>query len=110
MKQMRRMIKWMLVGQEMRETEIRRKMQAQKKKEKSAEKGDCSSGFGPCHSRIKSVLVCNHIFALLFQTAHYSELDVQVVPPVHSCTETEQQWHKPRTAKYTLQGLGWGPT
>ncbi|XP_051561494.1 uncharacterized protein LOC127445448 isoform X1 [Myxocyprinus asiaticus] len=45
-----------------------------------------------------STAVYNHIVALLFQTEHYSELDVQVVPPVHSCTETEQQWHKPRTA------------
>ena len=42
--------------------------------------------------------VCNHTVALLFQTAHYSELNIQVVPPVHACTETEQQWHKPRTA------------
>ena len=39
--------------------------------------------------------VCNHTVALLFQTAHYSELNIQVVPPVHACTET---WHKPRTA------------
>ncbi|KAI4884811.1 hypothetical protein NFI96_026067, partial [Prochilodus magdalenae] len=33
-----------------------------------------------------------------FQTAHYSELNVQVVPPVHTCTKTEQQWHKARTS------------
>ncbi|KAI4899361.1 hypothetical protein NFI96_008252 [Prochilodus magdalenae] len=42
--------------------------------------------------------VWNHTVALLFQTAHYSELNVQVVPPVHTCTETEHQRHKPRTS------------
>ncbi|KAL4008466.1 hypothetical protein ACER0C_002318 [Sarotherodon galilaeus] len=41
--------------------------------------------------------MCSHTVALLFQTAHYSQLSVPVVPPVHSCTESEQQWHKPRT-------------
>lgn len=39
-----------------------------------------------------------HTVALLFQTAHFSQLDVPVVPPVHNCSESEQQWHKPRTA------------
>uniref|UniRef100_A0A1A7WVU1 Uncharacterized protein n=2 Tax=Iconisemion striatum TaxID=60296 RepID=A0A1A7WVU1_9TELE len=42
--------------------------------------------------------MCNHTVALLYQTAHFSQLSVPVVPPVHSCTEEEQQWHKPRTA------------
>ncbi|KAL4007774.1 hypothetical protein ACER0C_001626 [Sarotherodon galilaeus] len=41
--------------------------------------------------------MCNHTVALFFQTAQYSQLRVPVVPPVHSCTESEQQWHKPRT-------------
>ncbi|XP_046873725.1 uncharacterized protein LOC124466095 [Hypomesus transpacificus] len=41
--------------------------------------------------------LCNHCVALLFQLAHYSQLKVPVVPPVLSCTEGEQQWHKPRT-------------
>ncbi|XP_034037280.1 uncharacterized protein LOC117520085 isoform X2 [Thalassophryne amazonica] len=41
--------------------------------------------------------ICNHLVALLFQTAHYSECGMSVVPPVLSCTETEQKWHKPRT-------------
>lgn len=41
--------------------------------------------------------LCNHSVTLLFQSAHYSQLKVPVVPPVLSCTEGEQQWHKPRT-------------
>ncbi|CAB1313276.1 unnamed protein product [Coregonus sp. 'balchen'] len=41
--------------------------------------------------------ICNHLVALLYQTAHYSECGMSVVPPVLSCTETEQKWHKPRT-------------
>ncbi|XP_063043972.1 uncharacterized protein LOC134438351 [Engraulis encrasicolus] len=49
-------------------------------------------------SCVAGTALCNHAVALLFQTAHYSELHVPVVPPVHSCTELEQQWHKPRTA------------
>ncbi len=47
-------------------------------------------------AHVAGTYVCNHIVALLLQTAHYSELNVQFVP--HSCTETEQQWQKPRTA------------
>ncbi|XP_031165276.1 uncharacterized protein LOC116057001 [Sander lucioperca] len=41
--------------------------------------------------------LCNHTVALLFQTAIYSQLRLLAVPPVLSCTETEQRWHKPRT-------------
>ncbi|CAB1312566.1 unnamed protein product, partial [Coregonus sp. 'balchen'] len=41
--------------------------------------------------------LCNHTVALLFQSAHYSQMGTPVLPPVHSCTEAEQQWHKPRT-------------
>ncbi|KAK0152979.1 hypothetical protein N1851_005346 [Merluccius polli] len=41
--------------------------------------------------------ICNHLVALLYQTAHYSECGMSTVPPVLSCTETEQKWHKPRT-------------
>ena len=48
-------------------------------------------------SCVAGTAMCNHTVALLFQ-AHYSQLGVPVVPPVHSCTELEQQWHKPRTA------------
>ncbi|XP_037390004.1 uncharacterized protein LOC119262379 [Pygocentrus nattereri] len=50
-----------------------------------------------CCSCVAGTALCNHIVALLFQTAHFSQLSVPVVPPVHSCTETEQRWHKPRT-------------
>ncbi|XP_028460066.1 uncharacterized protein LOC114572580 isoform X2 [Perca flavescens] len=41
--------------------------------------------------------LCNHTVALLFQTATYSQLRLLAVPPVLSCTETEQRWHKPKT-------------
>ncbi|XDV19486.1 hypothetical protein PO909_024951, partial [Leuciscus waleckii] len=41
--------------------------------------------------------LCNHNIALLYQTAHYSQLNITAVPPVLSCTESEQRWHKPRT-------------
>ncbi|CAB1322837.1 unnamed protein product [Coregonus sp. 'balchen'] len=41
--------------------------------------------------------MCNHLVALLYQTAHYSECSMPVVPPVLTCTETEQRWHEPRT-------------
>ncbi|KAJ8356709.1 hypothetical protein SKAU_G00195030 [Synaphobranchus kaupii] len=41
--------------------------------------------------------VCNHADALLYQTAHYCQYNLQMVPPVLSCTESEQRWHKPRT-------------
>ncbi|XP_056431624.1 uncharacterized protein LOC130393647 isoform X2 [Gadus chalcogrammus] len=48
--------------------------------------------------------LCNHGVALLFQAAHYSQLKLQVVPPTLSCTEGEQQWHKPR-----VMGIKPGP-
>uniref|UniRef100_A0AAV2LNW6 SWIM-type domain-containing protein n=1 Tax=Knipowitschia caucasica TaxID=637954 RepID=A0AAV2LNW6_KNICA len=48
--------------------------------------------------------LCNHCVALLFQSAHYSQLKLQVVPPMLSCTEGEQQWHKPR-----VMGIKPGP-
>ncbi|CDQ83661.1 unnamed protein product [Oncorhynchus mykiss] len=41
--------------------------------------------------------VCNPLVAILYQTAHYSQLNILAAPPVHSCTHTEQHWHKPRT-------------
>ncbi|KAM9536939.1 uncharacterized protein ACWYII_040760 [Salvelinus alpinus] len=40
--------------------------------------------------------MCNHLVAL-YQTAHYSQLNIPAAPPVHSCTDTEQRWHEPRT-------------
>ncbi|KAJ8369682.1 hypothetical protein SKAU_G00097100 [Synaphobranchus kaupii] len=47
------------------------------------------------------VLVSSHCSCVagcaLYQTAHYSQLNIPAVPPVHSCTDTEQLWHKPRT-------------
>ncbi|KAJ8016002.1 hypothetical protein DPEC_G00002600 [Dallia pectoralis] len=49
------------------------------------------------YSCVAGTALCNHNVALLFQTAHYSMLNLVAVPPVLSCTETEQRWHKPRT-------------
>ena len=60
-------------------------------------------------SCVAGTALCNHIVALLLQSAHYSETGAKVVPPVHSCTEMEQQWHKPRTmvsSKWYLLGVG----
>ncbi|XP_047219736.1 uncharacterized protein LOC124867367 [Girardinichthys multiradiatus] len=42
-------------------------------------------------------VLCNHSVALLYQTAHYSALNLTAVPPILSCIESEQSWHKPRT-------------
>ncbi|KAL2095395.1 hypothetical protein ACEWY4_010114 [Coilia grayii] len=50
-------------------------------------------------------VLCNHCVALLFQSAHYSQLGVQVVPPVLSCTESQQQWHKPRTLASPIEKM-----
>ncbi|KAG9266110.1 hypothetical protein AMEX_G20613 [Astyanax mexicanus] len=47
-------------------------------------------------SCVAGTALCNHNVALLYQTAHYSQLNLAAVPPVLSCTETEQCWHKPR--------------
>ncbi|KAI4885328.1 hypothetical protein NFI96_032045 [Prochilodus magdalenae] len=47
-------------------------------------------------SYVAGTALCNHNVALLYQTAHYSQLNLAAVPPVLSCTETEQRWHKPR--------------
>ncbi|XP_076855008.1 uncharacterized protein LOC143509963 isoform X2 [Brachyhypopomus gauderio] len=48
-------------------------------------------------SCVAGTVLCNHAVALLYQTAHYSQLGIHAVPPVRSCTEKEQAWHKPRT-------------
>ncbi|XP_028461619.1 uncharacterized protein LOC114573556 [Perca flavescens] len=40
---------------------------------------------------------CNHIVAILYQTAHYSQLGLQAVPPPLACTSGLQRWHRPRT-------------
>ncbi|XP_016115352.1 uncharacterized protein [Sinocyclocheilus grahami] len=48
-------------------------------------------------SCVAGCALCNHLVALLYQTAHYSQLNIPAVPLVHSCTDTEQIWHKPRT-------------
>ncbi|KAK7888640.1 hypothetical protein WMY93_024200 [Mugilogobius chulae] len=48
-------------------------------------------------SCVAGTVLCNHGVALLYQTAHYSTLKLTAVPPVLSCTETQQSWHKPRT-------------
>ena len=56
---------------------------------------------------------CSHITALLFQTAHYVQLGLDVVPPSLACTSQPQMWHRPRThvcccvlcSNHTLQYL-----
>ncbi|CAL9695380.1 unnamed protein product [Knipowitschia caucasica] len=40
---------------------------------------------------------CNHVVALLYQTAHYSQLQLPAVPPALACTSDLQRWHRPRT-------------
>ncbi|XP_078808660.1 uncharacterized protein LOC110015650 isoform X2 [Oryzias latipes] len=40
---------------------------------------------------------CNHLVAILYQTAHYSQLGLQAVPPPLACTSGLQRWHRPRT-------------
>ncbi|XP_056441492.1 uncharacterized protein LOC130378926 isoform X1 [Gadus chalcogrammus] len=42
-------------------------------------------------------VLCNHLVALLFQSAHYSMLQVRAVPPPMACTSSLQTWHRPRT-------------
>ena len=46
---------------------------------------------------VAGTALCNHVAALLYQTAHFCQLRINSVPPTHSCTDTEQKWHKPRT-------------
>lgn len=47
----------------------------------------------PVHC-LAGALMCSHTVALLIQMTHYSPLTVLDVAPVHSCSESEQQWHK----------------
>ncbi|XP_063052546.1 uncharacterized protein LOC134447153 isoform X1 [Engraulis encrasicolus] len=42
-------------------------------------------------------VLCNHLVALLFQSAHYCMLKVTAVPPPVPCTSSLQAWHRPRT-------------
>ena len=39
---------------------------------------------------------CNHVFALLHQTSHFSKSDTKCVPPEVSKTSLQQAWDKPR--------------
>ncbi|KAF3844427.1 hypothetical protein F7725_007590 [Dissostichus mawsoni] len=41
-------------------------------------------------SCVVGTALCNHNVALMFQTAHYSTLNLAALPPVLSCIETEQ--------------------
>ncbi|KAK0141915.1 hypothetical protein N1851_020431 [Merluccius polli] len=47
-------------------------------------------------SCVAGTALCNHSVALLYQTTKYSTLQLKAVPPVLSCTETEQLRHTPR--------------
>ncbi|KAK0147920.1 hypothetical protein N1851_012380 [Merluccius polli] len=40
---------------------------------------------------------CSHVTTLLFQTAHYVQLGLHVVPPSLACTSQPQMSHRPRT-------------
>ncbi|XP_035282894.1 uncharacterized protein LOC118232225 [Anguilla anguilla] len=50
----------------------------------------------PCTCSAGKVL-CNHLVAMLFQSAHYSMMQMKAVPPTMACTSTLQTWHRPRT-------------
>ncbi|KAL2097015.1 hypothetical protein ACEWY4_006222 [Coilia grayii] len=41
--------------------------------------------------------MCNHVVALLYQTAHYSTMGIASVPLPLASTSMPQAWHKPRT-------------
>uniref|UniRef100_A0AAV2JQ87 Uncharacterized protein n=1 Tax=Knipowitschia caucasica TaxID=637954 RepID=A0AAV2JQ87_KNICA len=41
--------------------------------------------------------LCNHLVAVLYQTAHYRAMGFKSVPVPLSCTSTLQRWHRPRT-------------
>ena len=41
-------------------------------------------------TRVAGTALWNHVAALLYQTAHYSQLELKAVPLVHSCTETAE--------------------
>lgn len=42
-------------------------------------------------------VLCNHLVAMLFQTAHFSMMQLQTVPPTMASTSMLQTWHRPRT-------------
>ncbi|XP_049340579.1 uncharacterized protein LOC111196789 [Astyanax mexicanus] len=52
---------------------------------------------GFCCSCAAGKALCNHVVALLFQTAHYSTMGVKTVAPPLPCTSVLQTWHRPRT-------------
>ncbi|XP_073697761.1 uncharacterized protein [Garra rufa] len=41
--------------------------------------------------------LCNHLVAMFFQTAHFSMMQMQTVPPTMASTSMLQTWHRPRT-------------
>ena len=43
------------------------------------------------------IALCNHLVALLFQTAHYTTMGLTTVPPPLSCARVLQSWQRPRT-------------
>ncbi|XP_049334766.1 uncharacterized protein LOC111193945 [Astyanax mexicanus] len=50
--------------------------------------------------------LCNHVVALLFQTAHYVQLNLNAVPLPLACTSELQRWHRPRTQGVHPEPLG----
>lgn len=49
------------------------------------------------YSCVAGTALCNHNIALVYQTTHYSQLNVAAVPPVLSCSEVEQHWVAPKS-------------
>ena len=49
--------------------------------------------------------MCNHVVALLYQTAHYSSMGNSSVPLPLACTSRPQEWHKPRTQVNISTGI-----
>ncbi|XP_073810188.1 uncharacterized protein isoform X2 [Danio rerio] len=51
--------------------------------------------------------LCNHLTALLYQTAHYVQLHLKSVPPTVACTSEQQRWHRPRTQVHFQIHTSW---
>ncbi|XP_062866905.1 uncharacterized protein LOC134329550 [Trichomycterus rosablanca] len=50
--------------------------------------------------------LCNHLIALLYQSAHYSTMGFKTVPLPVACTSTLQTWHRPRTQGIQPESTG----
>ena len=48
---------------------------------------NCKAGAGGC---------CKHVAALLYNILNYVELELAIIPEDKTCTDTAQQWNRPR--------------